>query len=98
MALFGNLLKWQGGRKQQCEYFLKFAEELKSPLVVSMLVERSNEGISSTAAKQDFERFNVVRNMITLKYGKGQPVNHTLIVEVGGIWNVEVWCSSRGRA
>jgi hypothetical protein len=38
--------------------------------------------IFGNKTKKDFDRFSVVRNMITLKYGDKAPVNQQLIAEV----------------
>ena len=51
-----------------------------------MLAE-AQKSMGGSHAKLDFEKFTVVRDMITLKYGDGQPIHHSLIVEVRGSWN-----------
>ena len=84
---FASLLKYEGhkNRAQHCNYFFKFASELRHKPTLRLLAEAYDvQGISkreTISSKMQYEKFAIVREMIGLKYGPDQPVNHAMIVE-----------------
>jgi hypothetical protein len=65
---FSLLLRWEGKGKQEqhAEYFMRFSQELKNESTVRLLIE-AHEALGLSAAKLDFEKVSVVREMISLK-------------------------------
>ena len=79
---FALLLKYEQKQSQHSSYFMKFASEMKTPTTLRYLVDSHTDLVQGlSTVKLQFEKFGIVRDMISLKYGPKQPVNHTLIVE-----------------
>ncbi len=84
MELFSDLIKTHGGPlKQQTQHFRHFSQQLKSPKYVEQLMDRMTDR-TLKGAVIDYERYNIVREMIAIKYGAHQPVTSELLVEVSG--------------
>jgi len=86
LHLFGCILMHQPGRKAHAMYFQKYAADLRASVTRGQTREGSRrrlrkDGMYSSNARFDFQKFGIVRDMISLKYGATQPISRPLIVE-----------------
>lgn len=70
---FGLLLQYEKRQEQHSSYFLRFSREIQTPSTLRYLVESLSPEVQGlSTVKLQFEKFGIVRDMISLKYGSKQ--------------------------
>jgi len=85
LEMFANMLHWQPERQQTEAFFRKCVNDIRANIAMGLARGRLKPprlcANNPLGAKYDFQKYEIVRSMIKLKYGKGQPIQRNLIVE-----------------